>query len=201
VSRGRYAVFVTHSRPGDYADALTAVLPQVDHVVTVAHLCRYPWSLQDSRVSVLPYGAEIPNISTAWNMGLRTVARLAQGQPYDVAVLNDDAIVPAGWFDAVVAEMRNTGAAAGSAARDFDPRMAGYAFILDGDKGLLADEQFQWWYGDDDLQRRAREAGGVVRVWGYDVEHRYGGHSTQGHFADIAAADAQRFKAKWGVTP
>jgi len=30
------------------------------------------------------------------------------------------------------------------------------------DTGLRADEQFQWWYGDDDLARRAGELGGVA---------------------------------------
>lgn len=143
------------------------------------------------------YCEDPPNISRMWNLGLDSVHEHAKGEPYDVAVLNDDAIVPPDWFDRVVSAMRHKNAAAGAVRRSFDPRMAGYAFVLDGTKGLRADERFQWWYGDDDLQRQAEQAGGVAFARGQDVEHRHPNSTTVGVLAKIAEADALRYKEKW----
>lgn len=215
-TRLRLAVVPTTGR-GILWECLDAIRPQVDHVVLVTHRCApkgldEPWLL-----SIKPYLKKVPNISEMWNLGLDEAEVKCRHQKFDVAVLNDDAIVPSGWFDDVVSAMREVGAVAGSrdqtgilkgtqtylTASPISPefRMSGYAFILDGEARLRADEQFQWWYGDDDLEWRARESGGVVKVPGEAVDHRYPGGTTVGELAVVAGEDRRRFYAKWGRTP
>lgn len=201
-ARLRYAVVTTHDRPRELQDCLLSIEQQVDFLIVVEHApphraFRVMWgSLVDG--ALLTYEADVPNISVMWNMGLDAVHAHAGGNPYDVAVLNDDVVAPSNWFRRVTTAMRESGAAAGNVRRAFDPRMAGYAFILDGTKGLRADEQFQWWYGDDDLQRQAGTLGGIAYAGGEDVEHRYPNSTTVGALAKVAEQDAQRYKEKWG---
>jgi GT2 family glycosyltransferase len=182
---------------------VAAIAPQVDLLVVVAHgEPEYAWEAFRDRpawlaVAMIPYYAEVPNISTMWNMGLSNAHNYFQSN-YDVAVLNDDAIVPDDWFGRVTAAMRDKGAAAGCVLRPWDDRMAGYAFVLDGDRGLRLDEQFRWWYGDTDLQRQAEAAGGVAFAHGRDVEHRHPDSTTVGVLAEVAAEDRLRYERKWG---
>lgn len=215
MNRTRVAVIPTTGR-GILWECLDAIRGQVDHVILVAHRCK-PKVGTPTRTTVLTYLARVPNISLMWNLGLIHAERNTVG-PFDVAVLNDDAIVPSNWFAEVTEAMREAGAVAGSRdqtgvlrsphvytepkAVPLEFRLSGYAFILDGTARLRLDEQFQWWYGDDDLDWRAREAGGVVKVPGEPVDHRYPGGTTVGELAQIAGEDRERFKAKWsGRTP
>lgn len=198
--RGSAAVVCTHDRPGDFQDCLEAIWPQVDRVVVVSHRAPYiPGPARGEKCTVLRYDADVPNISTMWNMGIEAVDAMSAG-PYDVAILNDDAIVPDDWFGRVTSYMRAQGAAAGCVYRPWDSRMTGYAFILDGDKGLRCDEQFQWWYGDTDLERQAEARGGVAFAEGADVEHRHPNGSMSGDpvLAMVAAEDGHRYREKWG---
>lgn len=197
MTRLRFAVIPTHDRPQDFQDCLEAIWPQVDRVVVVSHSAPYmPGPAHGSKCTVLRYEWRVPNISDMWNLGLDQVHRMADGRPYDVAVLNDDAIVPVNWFTRVTWGMRQHKASAGCVKRADDHRMAGHAFILDGDVGLRADPQFRWWYGDDDLERRA---GKVAFVPGEGVEHRHPNSTTVGVLREIADADKQRFERKWGA--
>lgn len=210
-SRRRYAVIPTRDRPVDFDDCVRAILPQVDALIVIAHCPPgengqpYVWAtlewLDAERLlrgcQVIPYHEDPPNISRMWNLGLDTAPVFAAGDRYDVAVLNDDVIVPPDWFDRVTAAMRTGRNAAGCVYRDWDPRMTGYAFILDGDLGLRADEQFQWWFGDSDLQREAETMGGVAYAGGEDVIHRHPNSTTVGILAQIAEQDAIRYQAKW----
>jgi GT2 family glycosyltransferase len=214
--RRRYAVIPTHDRPEQFATCLRAVFDQVDHVIVIRHHADYtPAYAHD--VTVIDYIPELPNISEMWNLGLLESEMAAYAEPHDVAVLNDDAIVPPGWFDTVVAGMRATGAVAGCADQhgrtemqhltsfadpDITRRLSGFAFILDGSKGLRFDEQFRWWWGDTDMDWRARVAGGTVLVSGVPVQHpNGGGGTTVGVLAQIAAEDCSRFVDKWGAAP
>lgn len=196
MSRLRYAVIVTHDRPGDFADCLAAISPQVHHVIVIAHRATYAYGV---RATVVDYDHEVPHIGEMWNFGLFVAEVKARTRSYDVAVLNDDAIVPSDWFECVTRAMRGKEAAAGCIHRVSDSRMAGFAFILDGDKHLYADEQFRWWYGDTDLQRRAALAGGVAFAVGPGVEHRHPNSTTVGTLALLAKEDRQRFNLKWGT--
>lgn len=162
-------------------------------------------------------GPQDPNISRWWNQGMDVVAdcvleRVPGPTKWDVAVLNDDAIVPEGWFDAVSGTMRQMGVAAAcsggygmpvlhtqDAAPPLATRMQGFAFILAGERGLRADEQFVWYCGDDDLGRRAAIAGGMVMVPGFHVNHLYPNGQTALH--SHIPGDMQRYVDKWGGRP
>jgi hypothetical protein len=233
VTRLRLAVVTTRDRPGDYADCVDAISPQVDAVIPVVHTpsgysppqyvldivqgfdifepqdrdySRPGFYAPDVVVMDAPYLAgygiyaeDPPNISRMWNLGLEMAKDYSRraGLPYDVAILNDDAVVPSDWFARVTAEMRKTGAAAGCVRRVDDPRMSGFAFVLNGDLDLRADEQFQWWYGDDDLQRQAEAAGGVAFAAGEGVEHRCPNSTTVGVLREVADQDRARYYEKW----
>jgi GT2 family glycosyltransferase len=188
-------VILTHSRQDDYRDCLAALRPQVNWLVVVSHKAPYVKSWDADQV--IYYEDEVCNISRAWNLGLHWAKAVAGGQPYDVAVLNDDAIVSPDWLAQVTAAMREQGAVAGSGAKGGgDGRLAGYAYVLDGAADLWLDEQFQWWYGDDDLERRARMIGGVA-LPDVPVEHRHPNGHTVGVLSDIAGEDRLRYERKW----
>ena len=206
--RLRYAVVPTRNRPEDFADCDAAIAPQVDAVLAIAH-GDAAWEYTVEVFSrpedwAIYYTDDPPNISRMWNLGLDEAHRRANGRPYDVAVLNDDVIVPPDWFERVSTEMQltpNLRASAGCVHRAWDHRMTGYAFILNGDDGLRADEQFQWWFGDDALEREARALHGVVFAGGEDVIHRHPNSTTVGVLAEIAAQDRIRFEQKYGRAP
>lgn len=203
MTRLRFAVVPTRDRPEDFADCVLAIQPQVDSLIVVAHgdaAWTYSWPLLRGTDWQRTYDGDPPNISRMWNIGLDTAHSQADGEPYDVAVLNDDVIVPPDWFERVSTEMQltpNLRASAGCVHRPADHRMTGYAFILNGDDGLRADEQFQWWWGDSDLEMQARRLRGVVFAGGEDVEHRRPNSTTVGRLAEIAAEDGIRFAEKW----
>lgn len=211
------AVIITRDRPEEFAQCLRAIWPQVDHVIVISHGTEYARDHHADGISVIDYAPEIPNISMMWNLGLLEAEAGAYAEPHDVAVLNDDAVVPPGWFDRITDEMRATGAVLGCSdqhghtvsqhLRTFDRpdirrRLTGFAFVLDSESGLRLDEQFRWWWGDTDLDWRARQAGGLIIVPGIPVQHPpNGGGTTTGVLARIAREDRDRFIAKWGSAP
>lgn len=82
-------------------------------------------------------------------------------------------------------------------------RISGWCFMLRGEAGITADEQFEWWYGDDDLDWRCRKSGGAVMVPGCPVEHLTPGKLT-GESSELTArthVDRQLFFTKWSATP
>jgi GT2 family glycosyltransferase len=97
----------------------------------------------------------------------------------------------------------------GAAVETKNPEMAGqtlsgWCFMLRGEAGLRFDEQFEWWYGDSDLQRQVEAAGGkVVCIGGCHVEHHDPLRSTVDDPERLmqARADEVRFAEKWGVDP
>jgi GT2 family glycosyltransferase len=215
------ALIPTRNRPGDLADCVKAIGSQVDKVIVVDNRSDPPVRPEDhgDNVWVLYCPDDPPNISRLWNAGLQVAASYTNGEPHSVAVLNDDCVVPAGWFEAVDCAMRGFGAVAGSSDPhgqlgellihhqpgpvDLRWRLCGYAFVLAGEVGLRADESLAWFYGDDDLDWRARQAGGVVIVPGFPVEHRWPNAQTNARPELVAQTgrDRARFAAKWGRTP
>lgn len=219
MSRQRFAVVPTRlSDPKAYRECVAALQLQHVHVITVAHNCA-DLIEGDWMTDVLPYDKPTPNISRMWNLGLDFARALALKDgvgSHDVAVINDDAIVPEGWFYTLQILMHRSRAAAAFSS-DFGARpvvrsapyailaerMTGYAFMLNGDKDLRLDEQFEWWYGDDDLDWRASRDGGIVMVPGLTVKHLHPDESTNAsaELQKIAGADRARFVAKHGRTP
>ena len=157
-----------------------------------------------------------PNLSRIWNVMFDRVAeRMANHwkfNTWDVAVFNDDSVVPAGWYNAVATALREheTAAVAHTGDRpirepylltNFDfprsQRMAPHAFVVRGEVGLRSDESMHWWYFDDDFSRQAIQAGGVLGVPGPVVINSAANTSTVGVLREQTGKDRAAFEAKW----
>ena len=110
------------------------------------------------------------NIHRWWNTGIDYAQ--ARGATH-VLVMNDDVNIDHDAIPRLLAAMVETGAAIASPGdgglfigRDPYWRVLnGACWLLDLSKGLRPDERFRWWYGDNDLDMRARtEHGGVVSI-------------------------------------
>lgn len=231
----RIAVVSTHNRPAELRRLIDAIAPQCDYIVIIDNASDPPvpkfgiheWPAGRSGkdhscwIKVVHDAEQPPNLSRLWNVGMDMVHGLFRDvEEYDVAVLNDDAIPPPGWWDAVSAEMRVTGAVAASSdpfdafppgyRQYFGPgavpsvtnRLTGWAFILRGEwEGARFDERLRWWYGDDEISLRAREAGGLVHVGGFPVPNTGANASTVGVLAEQAGRDRAMFVAITGRQP
>lgn len=221
----RFAVIPSRGRPC-LVDSVNAIKDQVDHVIVlINHRDEGAGELQldGENVDVIVDADESPvNLSALWNIGLDEAASIATSgllgitaQSWNVAVLNDDAIVPPGWMERVCTEMRNRGCAAASTAtgipaplvhRQAGPvnlflRLSGWAFVLRGESGLRADETFQYWYGDDDLGWRAADAGGVLILPGGSVPNLYPNGQVTPELQEQISRDRIAFGQKWGKFP
>jgi GT2 family glycosyltransferase len=155
-------------------------------------------------------------IHEMWNAGLVEAARAAGGRPHNVAVLNNDLEVHPGFLATLAEGLRSSDdnwiaypnwqgldipvRVAVPVDRTAGQSMSGWAFMVRGEVGLRFDEQFQWWYGDDDIQRQAEKAGGrVVCVGGVTCTHLEPGRSTDEspELRARARADMERFVKKW----
>ncbi len=202
---------------------LDAILPQVDFAVVVETDAHVP-----ARENV--YKFWVPkdvgyNISAWWCYGLdeaqwiisRNVYRYmpSERRKWDVAILNDDAIVPPGWFDAVSNKMREMKAAAASSNAhvaipvlytkpgpvDLFQRMNGFAFMVRGELDMRPNRKLTWYFSDDHMDWQARELGGVVVIPGFPVEHLYPNGQVNEQISVQIAQDAQEFVNIWGQRP
>lgn len=207
-------------------DLIASLIGQVYDVIVVANTWERDGSpsLLESAglpVCVVEEYREGRNISRWWNLGLDTVAQHAGwlgDSVWDVLVVNDDVVCPPGFVETLSSRMRATSAVlaypdqaggqqeilhTGSTPVSLSQRITGYAFMLRGETGLRADEDFVWWAGDDDLGLRAQAAGGALLVPGIPVEHRAPDVQTNASpvLSAQAARDMDMFAAKWGVRP
>jgi len=218
----RYAVVPTHNRPERLAALVTALAPQVDHIVVLDNASDPPVDWSVLAAAALPATAEVlrdpeqpPHLSRFWNVLFDAVAKHASAaghEMWDVAVFNDDAIVPSGWFDVCSTVLRGHETAVVAhtgtvpvhrqdlvATVDYprEKRMCPWAFLVRGETGLRADESMRWWYFDDDFNRQAIDAGGVMAVPGPLVINANAVESTTGVLAEQAELDRKTFEAKW----
>jgi hypothetical protein len=217
--RPRFVVIPTNGR-ACLKDCLMAIAPQVDSTIVVYTV---PW--KDGEVRPHPNSGVAlrdtgpPNISRWWNLGLEVCAQvmsLNEGDTpgrYDVAILNDDVIVPPGWFEAVSDGMREHAGAAGCSGGSgivvhrapgpvpLHTRLQGFAFILAGEKNIRANEEMRWYFSDDYVDWKAREAGGMVMIPGYSVNHLHPNEQMTGELHQFSAEDAAKFKEIWGIMP
>lgn len=231
----RIAVVATHNRPAELARLVDAIAPQCDRIIVIDNASDPPiprykieeWPVGRSGepnscwIKVVHDAEQPPNLSRLWNIGIDITAGLCRDLPaWDVAVLNDDAVPPPGWWDAVSGAMRLHGADA-ACADPFDrlpqgmtwvlhadapmtvgTRLAGWAMMLRGEwDGARFDERFRWWCGDDDISLRARQAGGLVHVGGYPVPNTGADTSTMGVLAEQSGRDMAAFVEKHGKRP
>lgn len=149
-----------------------------------------------------------PNIQRWWNLGIdEAVARGATA----VAVVNDDVRVTPETLTLLHQALEVSGAAIASPRRlpfpdglhrdlplPYEPRLWGSLWVLNVSSGLRPDSRYVWWYGDNDLDIRARKSGGVVLV---DVpfEHLHPGESTASDpdLPGLTDRDAARFEHQY----
>jgi GT2 family glycosyltransferase len=219
----RAAVIPTRDRHDLLADCITSVVDQVDRVIVIDNLSSPPIDPEPwhGNVAVVTVPIDPPNISTLWNVGLALAdagAHSTGAERWDIAVLNSDVTVPAGWIDRLSAAMRSTTAVLAYPDQhggrqqilhtkaepiDLRQRITGFAYMLRGETGLRLDEDLAWWYGDDSLDWSAREQGGALLVPGLAVEHRCpnGSMYERPELGEQAGRDRATFEAKWGRTP
>lgn len=219
----RAAVIPTRDRHDMLADCITSVVDQVDQVIVIDNLSSPPIDPEPwhGKVGVVSLPIDPPNISTLWNVGLALADANAHrhgADQWDIAVLNSDVTVPAGWVERLSTAMRSTTAVLAYPDQhggtrqilhtkaepiDLRQRITGYAYLLRGETGLRLDETMAWWASDDDLDWRAREQGGALLVPGLAVEHRCpnGSMYERPALQEQAGRDMETFRTKWGRTP
>lgn len=217
---GRLAVIPTHNRPEQLEACIELIGPQVEAIVVIDNASDPPaWTkfIRNHPTWVIRDMEQPPNLSRLWNVGLKAAKTLAESFGHErwyTAILNDDALPPPGWMDAVCQGMEDTGAVAGcshpfggqqqflgpTVPASVGTRLTGWAFVL-RQPGLDLDEQFRWWCGEDDLSMRARQAGGIVYTEGFPVPNTGANTSTGGVLAEQAARDMQSFVDKWSMRP
>jgi hypothetical protein len=215
---GRYAVIATRDRPANLAAVVTALHAQSAHPIVVDNGSTPP-AAPPATCTVIVDGEQPPNLSRLWNLGLGEVAQQAADaglSAWDVAVVNDDAVLPDGWFDACATAMRETGAAAACSDphgrltsrlvktapdRDVYTRMCGWAFLLRGELRQRFDETMRWWWADSSADFEARGKGGMVIVPGFPVGNLHANSTTVDELAAQAARDRIAFEARWGPAP
>lgn len=225
---GRYAVIATRDRPTELANVVTTLHAQDVAVMVVDNGSDPPasppvafdadWPIPNAPTVIVDY-EQPPNLSRLWNLGLDEVEQQARHRgltEWDVAVVNDDAVLPDGWYDACSAGMRQYAAAAACSdphgrltgpllktAPDGDTftRMCGWAFLLRGEQGLRFDERLRWWFGETDADWRARATGGMLIIPGYPVGNTLANSTTVGVLAEQAGRDRDMFASIWGRAP
>lgn len=176
----------------------------------------------DPRVEV--YDCAGLNIHEMWNLGLRQANSRAWRS--NVAVLNNDISIGPGFLDGLASTLRRfpfvevvspnyDGRDLGAdevvpvsdicAGRyDGTGGLAGFAFMLKGERPYRFPTELQWWYGDTDLLASVH-AGGLdaVITGAATCEHVKGGSQT-GRWSDpdmqrVLEADRAWFEAKWHI--
>lgn len=219
-----YCIILTHNRPEMLLRSVNAIAPQVDYVRVVDNASSPPvkigpeeWPLN---VVLFRDPTQPPNLSKLWNNQLNLIEKHARERTdqWEVALLCDDAIAPAGWFDAVRTGLRQYGATAASTGPlaprddyllkreqdgDVHTRMCGWAFVLSGESGIRADETAHWWFADNMVDWTARGMTGTLICPGPSVPNELPGAWTNAkpELGTRAGLDREAFAARWGYSP
>lgn len=222
----RYAVIPTRNRPEHLISLLRSLQGQIDIVYVIDNASDEPLSSLwlrtqvDVRTIVKRDDTQPPHLYKMWNDALKTIymtAKIMQETTFDVAVFNDDTVLPEGWYDYVSDCLRNPQLGQPAIActnphvsmpflkqrpdGNIATRMTPWAFVMRGESHLLADESMRWWWGDTDLDWQACAAGGVLLLPGYLTENALANSTTHGALAEQAGRDGQTFAVKWGTRP
>jgi hypothetical protein len=217
----RYAIIPTHNRPAKLAALVASLGTQCDQIVVLDNASEPPVDEQalqaaagKALVEVMRDAEQPPHLSRFWNTMLGNAAQLAElagdDEQYDVAILNDDAIVPAGWYDACARGLRDGDVQVAHTEPTSPPlltrihnnprnRMCPHAIVVRGEAGQRADEAMRWWYFDTDWDLTARQNGGVLSVAGPRVVNSLANSTTVGPLAEQAERDRIVFEAKWAA--
>jgi hypothetical protein len=209
-----WAVIPSKSRPGELTALVEQLLEDNVKVVVIDNGVRF--SYDDSRVHIIRDFEDPPNLSRLWNVGLHYVRDVVGGSDFYVAVLNDDLVLPPKFVSTCATRLEQSDAAVAYPDQhrrgsdlfltDVRPyplvyRMTGYAFVLKGSAGILADETIKWWYGDNDIEWQARTRGGTLMIGNLAVNHLFPDHTTVGDLMIQAGKDRETFIKKWGMAP
>ena len=113
------------------------------------------------------------NIHRWWNKGIKFAKE--RGARY-VAVLNDDLALEDNPLNTIANAMEETKSAIGF-PYPHTGHICGYCYILNVETGLMPDESYRWWFGDNDLYLRSKKLGGSVGVLA-KVRHLHGNELT-----------------------
>jgi len=147
------------------------------------------------------------NIQRWWNRGIDIAVE--NGADF-VAVLNDDLTIRPGVLQKLAVAADLYGAALATPGRieslstsriPLNRKLIGSIWILNVRSGLRPDNDFRWWFGDDDLDIRARRNhGGVISV-PVDYEHVHASAATDGSsvLQELIDRDRLVFKKKYPI--
>lgn len=150
-----------------------------------------------------------PNIQRWWNIGIEEAHRRGATS---VAVVNDDIRLSSETLPLLEEALQETGAAIASPSRPefrdglhrrplvpYEPRLWGSLWVLRVDSGLRPDPRYVWWYGDNDLDIRARRDHGGVVLRTVEYEHLHPSEGTSVNPALVAQTDvdAQTFERQY----
>ena len=129
-----------------------------------------------------------PNIQRWWNVGIREAAAKAGAA---VAVMNDDCRIGIGALASLFRALKSSRATISSPARPgesaghfkglslpYHPVLQGSLWMLDLKAALRPDEDFVWWFGDNDIDIRARRDFRGVVTCEIEFEHLFSGEGT-----------------------
>jgi hypothetical protein len=80
-------------------------------------------------------------------------------------------------------------------------RIPGIAFVIAGETGIRADEEFRWWLADDDFEWTHRVNGGTVLIADASLMHLTGGHPLDSQRLVAWHEDLEKFRTKWNDDP
>lgn len=185
----RFAVIPTGNRPKDYQKVVDWC---ERHNTTVITIATSQEALDYSKGYVIASTAM--NIQTWWNLGIDYATELGATT---IAVLNDDAIMPDNWYDLIEPRLVDHSGASGL-RYGVQGKISGYAFALNAQDGIRADERFVWWYGDDDIEMQCRNKRGFALVDGLDVGNKYA-NSSFIMMRKQTRRDSFAYQEKWGI--
>jgi GT2 family glycosyltransferase len=149
------------------------------------------------------------NIQRWWTRGIEYAEQQGATQ---VAVVNDDVAIDRKTLQLLADALTSTGAAIASPSRipfrdglhkgrliPYEPRLWGSLWMLDLSSGLRPDTTYRWWYGDNDLDIRARSRHGGVVLVPVTFEHHHAGEKTGENpkLQALTNLDAQVFEAQY----
>ncbi len=147
-----------------------------------------------------------PRIQQWWTEGIDEAARRGATA---VAVLNDDIRLTPETLPALHAALESSGAAIASPSRPgvrnglhrrvtvpYEPRLWGSIWVLNLATGLRPNTNYVWWYGDNDLDLRARRTHGGVVLVPVEYEHVHPSEATfrSPELVAIATKDGELFE-------
>lgn len=220
----RFAVIPTHNRLDLLVEMIKNMHDEIDCAVIVDNASHPPVTLKDfpdecrAKVHIHYDEEQPPNLYRLWNVAFEIIKTNLKALKWNVAVFNDDCIIPRGWFDVMSYALRNSAgysAVSGTMAEgwlnhplvktqpdgDLRTRMTPWAFMMRGELNLRADESFRWWWGDTDFDWTLRTNGGIMILPGHVVQNSLANSTTHGELMEQAGRDRETFRLKHGWNP